>query len=380
MIIRTINTPPLVTDDTPTFNTKAFATVGDLINTISDINAAIALNNITAAADVHATSSKGTLVDADEFPALDSAGAFALVKATWANIKATLIATAMTWTGVQKFTSSVLKILGSSTGSTALASANAGATDYTITLPAKTGTVVLSTDLGTGIATALAIAAGTAGAPALLGAAGNFTTLDATGTANFTTTGGYGVQIAENNIINGSYLFNGAGDLGINLHGYNGGTTQYRSLIIYDGKANVIAQFIGSATPKLAVTGALSATDTLTLSKNMTGTAGGAIAIENIIAPTLLNSWVNQGTGVNTAGYWKDAFGIVHLQGQIKLGSTSAAAFTLPVGYRPPNQVQFEVSIYLTYGSVFIDAAGNVTPVVSANNQVSLEGITFRTT
>jgi hypothetical protein len=45
------------------------------------------------------------------------------------------------WTGVQTFANSVLKLLGSSTGSTTITSANASATNYTATLPAATDTI-----------------------------------------------------------------------------------------------------------------------------------------------------------------------------------------------------------------------------------------------
>jgi len=43
-----------------------------------------------SASSIHAATSKGTPVDADELPLLNSAGSFGLVKLTWANLKATL--------------------------------------------------------------------------------------------------------------------------------------------------------------------------------------------------------------------------------------------------------------------------------------------------
>jgi len=48
-----------------------------------------------------------------------------------------------TWTAPQTFTNSDLLMLGSSTGFTTFASANAGASNFTITFPAATGTVAL---------------------------------------------------------------------------------------------------------------------------------------------------------------------------------------------------------------------------------------------
>ena len=55
------------------------------------------------------------------------------------------------------------------------------------------------------------------------------------------------------------------------------------------------------------------------------------------IAPSLLNSWVNYGGGYEDAGYYKDNFGVVHIRGLIKNGTTTNGTdlFTLPVGYRP---------------------------------------------
>lgn len=52
------------------------------------------------------------------------------------------------------------------------------------------------------------------------------------------------------------------------------------------------------------------------------------------------NGWV---AGSSAPGYFKDEFGIVHLRGAIKSGTTSVAAFTLPTGYRPAVTVVFPV-------------------------------------
>jgi hypothetical protein len=51
------------------------------------------------------------------------------------------IGVAQTWTAIQKVTNSDICLLGSSTGCTTLTSANAGASNYTLTLPAVTDTL-----------------------------------------------------------------------------------------------------------------------------------------------------------------------------------------------------------------------------------------------
>jgi hypothetical protein len=52
------------------------------------------------------------------------------------------LGTAQTWTAVQTVTNSDLKLLGSSTGATTFTSANAGASNFVITVPAATDTLV----------------------------------------------------------------------------------------------------------------------------------------------------------------------------------------------------------------------------------------------
>jgi phage minor structural protein len=98
------------------------------------------------------------------------------------------------------------------------------------------------------------------------------------------------------------------------------------------------------------------------------------------IAPTLLNGWVNFGSGYETAGYYKDALGFIHLKGVIKSGTMGAAAFTLPVGYRPSYKKMFIVPTAGGAGRVDVDTSGNVIVVnygSATNGYVSLDGITF---
>ena len=59
-------------------------------------------------------------------------------------------------------------------------------------------------------------------------------------------------------------------------------------------------------------------------------------------APTLLNSWVNFGSGYANAGYRKDpATGLVYLRGMISSGTTTngTVILNLPAGFRPANAI-----------------------------------------
>lgn len=101
------------------------------------------------------------------------------------------------------------------------------------------------------------------------------------------------------------------------------------------------------------------------------------------IAPTLQNGWVNFNEAYyESASYWKDKCGVVHLSGMIKGGTISAGTllFVLPEGYRPRKQEafatvsnnQFARVDVQSNGSVFLQYGGNAT-------WLSLSGITFKT-
>ncbi|QNU22341.1 hypothetical protein IC805_05215 [Geobacillus thermoleovorans] len=100
------------------------------------------------------------------------------------------------------------------------------------------------------------------------------------------------------------------------------------------------------------------------------------------IALTLLNGWTNYGSGFETAGYYKDALGFIHIKGLIKSGAMGTAAFVLPSGYRPSYRKMFPVLTSGGIGRVDIDTGGNVLIMnygTAANGYVSLDGIVFNT-
>lgn len=120
----------------------------------------------------------------------------------------------------------------------------------------------------------------------------------------------------------------------------------------------------------------------------LTQPAAGLLPLEAVIAPTLLNSWVNLGSTYATAGYWKDAHGYVHLSGVVKDGTVGLGTpiLTLPSGYRSFDAkdriflVPCTVSATEQFGSLYIASNGNVgiNGPVGCNVYLSLEGITFR--
>jgi len=95
------------------------------------------------------------------------------------------------------------------------------------------------------------------------------------------------------------------------------------------------------------------------------------------------NSWSDAGFPSPLCSYYKDAFGVVRLQGGAIRGSNSSATiFTLPSGYRPASVMIFpvygEVSSVATLSIVTIDTSGNVS-MLPAGNTVGLNSITFQT-
>lgn len=100
-------------------------------------------------------------------------------------------------------------------------------------------------------------------------------------------------------------------------------------------------------------------------------------------APTLLNSWVNFGSGGNSVGYWKDPSGIVHLRGLVKSGTPSSTSviFVLPADHRPAgDNHHFAVASNAAFGFCRVDTDGDVIAFSGSGTWFSLDGITFSTT
>lgn len=104
----------------------------------------------------------------------------------------------------------------------------------------------------------------------------------------------------------------------------------------------------------------------------------GLEAVDPVHAPTLLNSWVNLGSGYTNAGYWKDPFGVVHLTGRVQSGAVPSVIFILPAGYRPAADHVFATQSAGAFGALTVDSAGNVTAATGSSTNFSLSGLIFR--
>lgn len=96
--------------------------------------------------------------------------------------------------------------------------------------------------------------------------------------------------------------------------------------------------------------------------------------------PTLLNSWVNYGSGQRDTVYSKDATGVIRVQGLVKNGT--GGIFTLPTGMRPAGTLRFFARSGLS-GLALIDVEPDGTVYVvgyeggATNSDVDLSLISF---
>ena len=96
---------------------------------------------------------------------------------------------------------------------------------------------------------------------------------------------------------------------------------------------------------------------------------------------TLQNNWTNYGAAYESATYWKDKCGNVHLAGLIKGGTTTAETviFTLPEGYRPRVSEKFFCVSMNAICVIDVYTSGAVAIKTGANSGwLSLSGVSFR--
>jgi hypothetical protein len=105
-----------------------------------------------------------------------------------------------------------------------------------------------------------------------------------------------------------------------------------------------------------AVTGAKLASDSVDGSKVANGSVGGAdLTAFSFSVPGLQNGW----TSNQPVGFGKDVAGFVHLRGSVLNGTLGTAAFQLPAGLRPTQNVSF--------GALHIFGGNSTACVVTVN-------------
>jgi hypothetical protein len=100
--------------------------------------------------------------------------------------------------------------------------------------------------------------------------------------------------------------------------------------------------------------------------------------------PDFQNGFKNHALGAS-AGFFKDQFGVVHLQGDLDPPGSANRIFTLPPGYRPDqNGAQGPSFLVTRDGSgtavVSVEFEGEVELLNSASDHIAINGITFRAT
>lgn len=168
-------------------------------------------------------------------------------------------------------------------------------------------------------------------------------------------TGSAPYQIPSGNVITGNILRD---DLGAHQ--------MYYGVSLYDSSSNV------NVVRGNSITGAVSASYSVPPQTNVG-------ELETVKAPALTNSWANYGASYANSGYSRTEDGVVSLRGMVSSGTVGAVIFTLPMGYRPVNQLVFTVITSSGIGRLDIFPNGDVALASGGNEYVSISGISFVT-
>lgn len=95
--------------------------------------------------------------------------------------------------------------------------------------------------------------------------------------------------------------------------------------------------------------------------------------------PAFTGTWVNFGAPYQSAGFYKDELGLVHIRGVVKTGAAPpSAVFTLPAGYRPDGDLIFPSWSNNLFAGVIITSLGVVTAQNGSNLSFSISVPPFR--
>lgn len=92
----------------------------------------------------------------------------------------------------------------------------------------------------------------------------------------------------------------------------------------------------------------------------------------------VLSHWYNFGFGTNTAAFYKDPQGRVHLRGMVAGERLCDPIFVLPEGFRPAALEHHVAASDSAFGFVTVGPDGVVLARVGSTTWVSLDGISFR--
>lgn len=105
-------------------------------------------------------------------------------------------------------------------------------------------------------------------------------------------------------------------------------------------------------------------------------------AQESWAALSFVNGWVSVDNAVyGTPAYFKDEFGIVHLNGLIKSGVMTAGTIiaVLPGGYRPISDILVSTCSSASFASLMIKTTGSIQcNIVTDNAWLTLVNISFK--
>jgi hypothetical protein len=99
--------------------------------------------------------------------------------------------------------------------------------------------------------------------------------------------------------------------------------------------------------------------------------------------PAFQNGCANAGGPYETAAFFKDHDGVVHLRGAVTCPGTGLPAFLLPPGYRPaPGKIHSELQTVLQapngIGPVVVDGSAGGVQTPNTTGQFVIDGIGFR--
>ena len=114
----------------------------------------------------------------------------------------------------------------------------------------------------------------------------------------------------------------------------------------------------------------------------ISSSARGAVKVVGAAgAPVYQGPWEpGTNSGDEALSFYKDALGIVHLQGNARTssGTDGGTIFTLPSGYRPAGQIYFAAYGPASNALIQVQSDGEVRVAGTVQNYVGLSNITFR--